>query len=94
VTISGGTITINGVKYSETFWDFPTLPPGIDGLFLLRRVGDRLLVAGQFYGAFKVNAGLLTPVGNTRGFAPELLNAPVDAAVEDMISRRVAVRRR
>ena len=47
VTLRGGAVTINGLKFSEIFEELPALEAQTEGLFLLQRIGQRLFLARQ-----------------------------------------------
>jgi len=91
VTILGGTITMNGLSYTRKDEALPSLEPGTEGLFLLKRVGNRYHIAGTYYGAFRIAEGRLTPLTKAQGFAPELQGGLVTQAAASMVARATAL---
>ena len=85
VTQRGGAISVNGLKYAETWADLPPLTPGAEGLFLLESIGDKHLIAGIHYGAFRIANGQLAPMTQQKGFAPEYTGVGVAQATEQIL---------
>ncbi len=89
VTVRGGKITIGGLTYTERFDALPKLEPGSECLLLLKRVGNRLHIAGDgHFGAFEVEGGRLKPLTRVHGFAPTYRGMPTVEAAQAIVSRR------
>jgi hypothetical protein len=86
VTQLGGTISLNGVKFTQTEDGLPPLKPGSEGLFLLTRINDRYWIAGTFFGAFGIVDGKLKTLTSMQSFAKEFDGAPADRAGADLAS--------
>jgi hypothetical protein len=92
VTLSGGTVRINGLAFTWTPSVLPGLEPGSEGLFLLRRVGTKYMVAGGHYGAFRIVDAQLLPLTRKKGgFAYEFRHVPAEDAVTQILTRRLKV---
>ena len=59
----------------------------MEGLFLLRRVGDRYRIAGKWYGAFRIAAEKVTPLTGKQGFALESRDAQAAEVAADIVAR-------
>jgi hypothetical protein len=92
VTILGGQIMINGLTYTSRHEALPELPQGADCLFLLKRVGDKNMLARTYYGAFDLTTGKTIALARKRGFAEELRREDAALSIE-RISTRVAAMR-
>jgi hypothetical protein len=86
VTLPGGTIEINGLTFTSLHRALPRLEPG-ESVLLVKRVGDRYRIAGEYYGAFRIVDSKLVPLTNKQGFAAEYLDAPALQAVEDLVAQ-------
>ena len=93
VTQLGGTIAINGLTFTDRQESLSPLVPGTVGLFLLRRVGTGYRIAGMYYGAFLISDGKVTPLATREAFAPEYRGAPVEQAVERIVSEARSLRK-
>jgi hypothetical protein len=89
VTIIGGQITINGLTYTSRHEALPELPKGADCLFMLKRMGDKYILARTYYGAFDLSTGKAIPLAQKRGFTTGLEQEDATVSAE-RISRRVA----
>jgi hypothetical protein len=94
VTQLGGSITLpNGLTFTQTEQGLLLLEPGTEGLFLLQRVGDQHRLVGTFYGAFRIEAGTLTPLAKRQSFAPEYRGVPATEAEASMVARLQSLRK-
>ena len=85
VTQLGGTIEVNGVKFTQQENGLLPLEPGVEGLFLLKRVDNRYQIAGTYFGAFRIAAGRVTPFTMRQSFAPEYRDASTEHAVAEIM---------
>lgn len=83
----GGTVAVNGVEFTQTELGLRLLQTGTEGLFLLKRVGNRYHIVRTFYGAFAISNGKLVPLTPRDDFAPEYRDAPAAQAAEEMVTR-------
>jgi hypothetical protein len=86
VTAHGGTVTVNGIRYTLKHEALPPLPVGATCLFLLKHVGNRYHVADTYYGVFRVNDTLI-PLVNDERFAPQYKSMAATAAIKDIAAR-------
>jgi hypothetical protein len=89
----GGTVTINGVGFTQVEDGLPLLEAGSEGLFLLQKRGESYLIAGTFYGAFQVVAGKIMPLTKVGSFAREYRNSPVDEGIAKIVGEIQALHR-
>lgn len=87
VTVLGGTVNVNGVKYTLLHRALPPLPVGATCLFLLKRVGTRYHIADKYYGVFRVSDEALTPLVDDDDFAKEYKGIAAPAAIKDIVAR-------
>ena len=92
-TLIGGTITIDGLRFTSTPEALARLEPGSDCLLLLKAHRDRYHVAGAYFGAFRVEAEKIMPLTKKRGFASKYANAPVGQAAKELAQRVRTLRR-
>lgn len=85
LTQKGGTVVVNGVSFTEKQPALEPLKPGTRVLCLLRSVGNRNMIVGEFFGIFNVQAGLISPLVTRPEFAPEYQNVDYRAAVDSML---------
>jgi hypothetical protein len=71
VTLLGGEIEINGLTYTDRPAPLPALTPGSEQLLCLKVEGEKLMIAGRYFGAFAIGEEHLTPLTRKDGFAPE-----------------------
>lgn len=62
----------------------PQMKPGLEGLFLLKRVANAYHITGTYYGAFAILDGRLAPLTKKSGFAPEYRNVPAGEGIQPM----------
>jgi hypothetical protein len=86
VTLRGGTVMVNGLRFTATEPALRPLQPGSQALFLLQHVGDKYQVAGWYFGAFGIQDGSVIPLNARRDFAPEYRNVAVSDAVDSMMA--------
>lgn len=87
VTLPGGTIEINGLRFTSLHKELPRLEPGAESVLLLKRVGDRYRIAGEYYGAFRIANSKLVPLTKKQGFATEYRDLSAFQAVENLVSQ-------
>ena len=87
VTLLGGTVTVNGLAFIVRVDGLPSLQPGAEGLFLLKRDGDKYRIAGTIYGAFRIVSERLVPLTRQSEFAPEYRDIPAAQAQEQLVSK-------
>jgi len=87
ITLLGGTYTRNGLSFTTKHEALPLPDPGIEGLFLLTRVGDQYRIAGRYFGAFKTTNGRVANLAMKRDYAPEYDGAPVSQVIEALVSQ-------
>ena len=83
VTLLGGTISINGLTFTEKHEALPALVSGNEYVFLLKQVGNRYHIPGRYFGVFLREQDRLRPVTRKTGFAPELSGVPTVQATRD-----------
>jgi hypothetical protein len=86
VTQRGGTLIVNGTKFTQSEPALPPLQSGNRALFLLERAGDKYLIAGNFYGVFEIIDEKLMPLAARTDFAEEFKNITVAAAVDSIMT--------
>ena len=57
VTQLGGTVTVNGVQYTQLEPALPPLHAGTTALFVLHRVGNKYFIVGRYFGVFAIADG-------------------------------------
>lgn len=87
VRVLGGTVEINGLTFTETVEAMPSLEPGVECLFLLKREGNHYRLAGRFYGAFRILNDTLRPLVKKHGFASEQSGASATQTIAQMVAR-------
>ena len=92
LTQLGGALVVDGKPYKQIEQGLAPLEPGMEGVFLLKRVGKRFMVAGTFYGAFRISDAKMTPLTTRNDFAPELRDVEVDTAIANILDVRRAGR--
>jgi hypothetical protein len=86
VTQLGGTVMVNGTKFTQKEPALLPLGTGANALFLLHRSGDKYLIVGKYFGAFRITDGRLVPLVTREDFAPEYRNKNVSVAVDAMMT--------
>jgi hypothetical protein len=86
LTQKGGTVTVNGVAFTEKQPALEPLQPGSKVLCLLESVGDKNVIVGAFFGIFSIEGGRLNPLMTRPDFAQDYRGVEYDAAVESMLS--------
>jgi hypothetical protein len=86
VTQFGGTALVGQTAFTEQQPALEPLPSGRQGLFLLRHVGDKYWIAGQFYGAFDITNGRLKPLTSKPNFAAEYQDVPLSEALDSVLT--------
>lgn len=86
VTQFGGTVTINGLTFTETYRDLPPFQSGSEGLFLLKVVNDKHFPPGIFLGAFGISNGLLRQISGGINFAAEYRDVPVEKVTQEFLT--------
>jgi hypothetical protein len=92
VTLRGGTVLVNGRKYTQKEDALALLQSGSMGLFLLRHVADKFTPAGVYYGAFAVSNGRVMPLVPRNDFAPEFRNITVSDAENRILALTAATK--
>jgi hypothetical protein len=86
VGMLGGKITINGLSYTQTHEQLPSLPVGAECLFLLKRVNERFVIANRYTGAFVIEGTRMRPLNvRPRTYPPQYRAGLVDETVEALI---------
>jgi len=92
VTIEGGTVVVGGLKYILSPGALAPLHPSSEVLLLLRRVKDRLQIAGFGYlGVFQIEQNTLVPLTGVRTFATEYRGMETSTAINSVVSRRQSI---
>jgi len=84
VTLPGGMITIDGLTFTSEHRDLQTPQPGTWCLLLLKESPEGYRLALQYFGAFAIENGLVSPLATKRGFAPELRGAVAEEVGRQM----------
>jgi hypothetical protein len=92
VTLLGGVITIDGLSFTSKHQALPLLQVSTECMFLLRKIGGRYFVAGNYYGVFRITSGKLSRLTNRDNFAREVDGALATKAGDDMVERLRALR--
>jgi hypothetical protein len=71
VTQLGGTVTINGLRFTEINETLPLMKEGTTVLVLLEQKAGRFLLVGDFLGAFEIRGNSMTPLVRKEDFARE-----------------------
>lgn len=80
VTQLGGTVVIDKKSFTQIEDGLRALEPGTEGLFLLKQIGKRLMIAEVFFGAFRISDEKLFPLTSKQGFASDYAGRSVDEA--------------
>jgi len=91
VTLLGGEIEINGLKFSDRPGALPALVRGSEHLLCLKVEEGKLLVALSYFGAFAVGEDHLAPLTPKDGFAPEVRRLPTEQMIAAFKSRAEAL---
>jgi len=91
VTMRGGSVTINGLTYTESYEALPSLEPGTECLFLLRRIQGQYRLAGRYYGVFRLDDDRLRPLVRDQQFAIELRNDRTARTITSIVERRLQI---
>jgi hypothetical protein len=84
VTFLGGSLLIDGLAFTSRHDALPIPEEGTRCLLLLKKTSDGYRIAGDYYGIFAVENGILRALTAKRGFAPKLRGALADDAATDM----------
>jgi hypothetical protein len=84
VTLLGGSLLIEGLTFTSRHDALPIPEEGTRCLLLLTRSSDGYRIAGDYYGIFAVENGVLRALTAKRGFAPELRGAVAEDAGEKL----------
>lgn len=89
VTVDGGRITVNGLRYTFTDHDVPKLPPGGECLLLLKRDGEKYRIALTYHGAYQIVDEKLEHLSSKQDFPPEFQfgGMPVERALSELLAR-------
>ena len=88
VTQLGGTVTVNGIRFTQKETALLPLQVGTNALFLLHRDGERYMIVSKYYGVFKITNDRMMPLAARDDFAPEYRNEMLSVAL-DRITRTV-----
>jgi hypothetical protein len=91
VTLEGGRIQVGALTFTATNQGLPGLQPGSDCLLLLKRVNNKLFIAGGHYGAFEVKDGKMVPLTQKSKFAPAYRGAPAASVIDTIVKQRLSV---
>ncbi len=89
VTAIGGTITINGRSFYLEHKELPPLRPGIECLFLLRRKDDTYQISGTYFGVFRIDDDIVTPLTTVHDFANDLRGKTPAEAIRRLLEARM-----
>jgi hypothetical protein len=84
VTQLGGTVSVNGVTFTEIQRALAPLKPGQRVLLLLKRKDNKLMIADMFLGAFAIEDDKVTPLMVRDDYAPDYRHIPLAEATERM----------
>ena len=84
VTLLGGSLLIDGLTFTSRHDALPISEEGTRCLLLLTRSSDGYRIAGDYYGIFAVENGVLRALTAKRGFARELRGAVAEDAGETL----------
>ena len=87
VTLIGGTVAIDGLRFTSTPQALPRLDAGSDCLLLLKAHRGRYHLAGDYFGAFRIMSGRIMPLVNKQGFASDYANADIGEARKELVQR-------
>jgi hypothetical protein len=68
------------------------MEPGMEGLFLLTRVGNRFMVAGTFFGIFRISDNKVRPLAKREEFASEYAGADLTTSLTSLVELRRSIR--
>jgi hypothetical protein len=91
VTQEGGVLTVGAHSYAMEVKPLPPFRPGTEGIFLLKRVGDKFYVARKFFGAFRTDSPYITPLAKVEEFAPELRSQTPQEAINRLVVDRLRI---
>jgi hypothetical protein len=85
VTQLGGSIVLNGLRYTEIHETLDALKEGMVVMVLLERKAGRFVLVDQFLGAFDIAGGSMLPLGR-KEFAQEYQGLSVAEAEQRILS--------
>lgn len=91
VTLLGGEIEINGLRFTDHPAALPALTPGSEQLLCLKMEGGKLMLAARYFGAFAIGEEHLTPLTRMDGFAPEARQLSTPQMIATLKSRALAL---
>jgi hypothetical protein len=86
VTQRGGTLNIQGIRYTESEEALGPLKPGSEVLCLLKQAGDKYQIVGWYFGVFEIENGVLKPLMSREDFALDYRGKPLRDAVQSMVA--------
>jgi hypothetical protein len=72
VTLFGGAIEVDGLRFTSSHQALPSLEVGREYLLLLKQDHGKWYIAGRYYGAFRIDDDVLMPVTGKQGFGDEV----------------------
>jgi hypothetical protein len=84
ITQLGGTVSVNGVSFTEIQRALPPLKPGQRVLLLLQRKDSKLMIAEMFLGAFVSENNKIAPLTVRADYAPSYRGIPLAEAIKSM----------
>ena len=93
VTQLGGTVTIGNLTFTHTTLGLLPLKVNSEGLFFLKRVGDKYHIVGRYFGAFGISDGTVVPLAGREDFAPEYRGVSISEASDNIAAHLQALHR-
>lgn len=88
----GGTIVLNGQKFTQTEHGLAPLKAGAEVVLLLKHLGSRWHIATVFFGAFSIENGKLRTLTTRPTFAPQVRDMDSTTAVKELLARLHSVK--
>jgi hypothetical protein len=86
VTQLGGTVAVNGTRFTQKEPALAPLEKGTRALFMLQQTNGHNFIAGRYFGVFGVTETRLVPLVARQDFAPEYRTIHVSSAIDTMLA--------
>lgn len=94
VTIIGGEIVLNGLRFKSVHDALPSLNRGQEHLLLLKREGEHYFIAAKYFGAFRVSNGFIEPAAHHEELAKSFSGRPADEIADGLVMAAARLHKR
>jgi hypothetical protein len=84
VTQLGGSTIVESTRVTVHHTGLPPLEAGTDGLFVLKRRGDKYRIAGDYVGAFAIERGVVVPLTAGHSVVEKYRGWPVSQFISEL----------